>query len=62
MIEKVFWVFAVLLISFVAYILSYARFRRMIAIQTKQMIALMKAEDIDNLQIGNIFSEVDADF
>lgn len=62
MIETVFWIFAVLLISFVAYLLSYVRFRRMIAIQTKQMIALMKAEDIDNLHIGNIFSQVDEDF
>lgn len=34
----------------------------MIAQQTKQMIALMKAEDIDNLQIGNIFSQTDEDF
>lgn len=62
MIQTVFWAVAVLLISVVAYLLSYVRFRRMIAIQTKQMIALMKAEDIDNLQIGNIFSQVDEDF
>ena len=62
MIQTFLWVFAVLLISFVAYLLSYVRFRRMINLQTKQMIALMKAEDIDNLQIGNIFSQVDEDF
>lgn len=62
MIQTVLWVLAVLLISIVAYLLSYLRFRRLIALQTKQMIALMKAEDIDNLQIGNIFSQVDEDF
>lgn len=62
MIQTILWVLAVLLISIVAYLLSYVRFRRMIALQTKQMIALMKAEDIDNLQIGNIFSQVDEDF
>ncbi len=62
MIQTVLWILAVLLISIVAYLLSYVRFRRMIALQTKQMIALMKAEDIDNLQIGNIFSQVDEDF
>lgn len=62
MIHTILWVMAVLLVSFVAYLLSYVRFRRMIAQQTKQMIALMKAEDIDNLQIGNIFSQTDEDF
>ena len=56
------WVFAILLISFTAYLLSYVRFRRVIAQQTKQMVALMKAEDIDNLQFGNIFSQTDEDF
>lgn len=34
----------------------------MIAQQTRQMIALMKAEDIDNMQVGNIYSQTDADF
>lgn len=34
----------------------------MIAQQTKQMMMLMKAEDIDNLQIGNIYTQVDEDF
>ena len=62
MIQTILWLLAILLISVVAYLLSYVRFRRMIAQQTKQMIALMKAEDIDNLQIGNIFSQVDEDF
>lgn len=62
MIQTILWVLAVLLVSIVVYLLSYVRFRRMIAQQTKQMIALMKAEDIDNLQIGNIFSQADEDF
>lgn len=62
MIQNFLWIITILLISFVAYLLSYLRFRRMIALQTKQMISLMKAEDIDNLQIGNIYSQVDADF
>src|SRR5688572_22260171 len=34
----------------------------MIAQQTRQMIALMKAEDIDNMQIGDIYSQTDDDF
>lgn len=62
MIQIILWVLAIALVSIVAYLLSYVRFRRMIALQTKQMIALMKAEDIDNLQIGNIFSQADEDF
>lgn len=53
---------AVVLVSFGAYILSYVRFRRVIAKQTKQMIALMKSEDLENLKIGDIFSQVDEDF
>lgn len=62
MIQTSLWVIAIILVSFSAYLLSYLRFRRLIALQTKQMIALMKAEDIDNLQIGNIFSQTDEDF
>lgn len=62
MIQTILWSIAVVLVSFVAYLLSYVRFRRMIAQQTRQMIALMKAEDIDNMQVGNIYSETDADF
>lgn len=55
-------VLAVLLVSSAAYILSYIRFRRVIVKQTKQMIALMKSEDLENLKIGDIFSQVDEDF
>lgn len=62
MIQTILWIIAIVLVSFVAYLLSYVRFRRMIAQQTRQMIALMKAEDIDNMQVGNIYSETDADF
>ncbi|MBY0555338.1 hypothetical protein K2P97_12470 [bacterium] len=62
MIQTTLWIIAIVLVSFVAYLLSYVRFRRVIAQQTRQMIALMKAEDIDNMQVGNIYSETDADF
>lgn len=62
MIQSILWALAVVLVSIVAYLLSYVKFRRMIAQQTKQMIALMKSEDIENLQIGNIFSQADEDF
>ncbi|MGZ3692327.1 MAG: sensor histidine kinase, partial [Pseudobdellovibrio sp.] len=60
--EIFFSLFAVVLVSFAAYIMSYIRFRRVIAKQTKQMIELMKSEDVDNLKIGDIFSQVDEDF
>ncbi|MCC2677478.1 MAG: phosphate regulon sensor protein phoR [Pseudobdellovibrio sp.] len=62
MIQILLWILAIVVVSFGAYILSYIRFRRIIAKQTKQMIELMKSEDLDNLQIGDIFSEVDEDF
>lgn len=52
----------IFLVGCLVYLLSYIKFRRMIAKQTKQMIALMKAEDVDHLKIGNIYSEVDEDF
>ena len=48
--------------SIVAYLLSYVRFRRIIAQQTRQMIDLMKAEDIEKVQVGDIFAKTDADF
>ena len=56
------WTFAIFLVSFVAYLLSYVRFRRMISFQTKQMIQLMKSEDIDSIKIGNIYGQADEDF
>ncbi len=62
MIQTFLWATAVVLVSIVAYILSYIRFRRTIALQTKQMISLMKAEDIDRLQVGDIYSQADEDF
>ena len=34
----------------------------MIAKQTKQMILLMKSEDVDSVQIGNIYNQIDEDF
>jgi two-component system, OmpR family, phosphate regulon sensor histidine kinase PhoR len=60
--QTLLWVTTVLLTSFVAYILSYVRFRKMISTQTRQMIALMKSEDIEAMQIGNIYTQTDEDF
>lgn len=62
MLTTVLWVFAIFLVSFAAYLLSYVRFRRMISTQTKQMIQLMKSEDIDSAKIGNIYAQSDDDF
>ncbi len=62
MIHTALWIMAIILASFAAYLLSYVRFRRLITQQTKQMIALMKTEDIDNMQIGDIYSQIDEDF
>ncbi len=62
MIQIALWVFAIILVSFVAYLLSYIRFRRMISFQTKQMIQLMKSEDIEGMKIGDIYGQSDEDF
>lgn len=62
MLTTFLWVFAIFLVSFAAYILSYLRFRRMISTQTKQMIQLMKSEDIESTKIGNIYAQSDEDF
>ena len=62
MIQTVLWALAALLIGFAAYLLSYLRFRRMISYQTKQMIRLMKSEDIDGMKIGDIYGPTDDDF
>lgn len=62
MLATVLWVFAIFLVSFAAYLLSYVRFRRMISAQTKQMIQLMKSEDIESAKIGNIYAQSDEDF
>lgn len=62
MLTTVLWVFAIFLVSFSAYLLSYVRFRRMISTQTKQMIQLMKSEDIESTKIGNIYAQSDEDF
>jgi len=61
-IQQLIWVLSIVLIAIAAYLLSYIQFRRMIAQQTKQMIALMKAEDIDNMKIGDIYSQADSAF
>lgn len=44
------------------YFLNYFRFRRLIVRQTKQMINLMKSEEIENLKIGDIYLKTDEDF
>jgi two-component system phosphate regulon sensor histidine kinase PhoR len=62
LLQILLWVSAILLVSFVAYLLSYVRFRRMISSQTKQMIMLMKSEDVETSQIGNIYAQTDEDF
>lgn len=62
MLTTLLWVFAIFLVSFAAYLVSYLRFRRMISTQTKQMIQLMKSEDIDSAKIGNIYAQSDDDF
>lgn len=62
MIQTLIWSFAVILVSIVAYLLSYIRFRKMISTQTKQMIQLMKSEDIESVKIGDIYSQTDEDF
>ena len=62
MITILLWLLAVVTVSFLAYIVSYVRFRRLITQQTKQMIALMKAEDVDHIKIGDIYAQVDEEF
>lgn len=62
MIQTIIWIIAIISLGCVVYLLSYIKFRRMIALQTRQMIALMKSEEIDHLQIGNIYSQADEDF
>ncbi len=62
MIQVILWGLAAFLLCFVAYLLSYIRFRRMISFQTKQMIRLMKSEDIESMQVGDIYGETDEDF
>ncbi len=62
MLQTILWVMSLCLIGFTAYLLSYIRFRKMISTQTKQMILLMKLEDIESAQIGNIYAQTDEDF
>lgn len=62
MIQILLWTLTAILLSIVAYILSYIRFRRMISYQTRQMIQLMKSEEIENTKIGNIYATADEDF
>lgn len=56
------WVLAIILIAFTTYLVSYIRFRVLIATQTKQMIQLMKAEESDFAKINNILDHADEDF
>ena len=56
------WLSAIILISFVTYLLSYLRFRQLIATQTKQMIQLMKAEESDFAKINHVLDRADEDF
>lgn len=56
------WLLSILLVSFVMYIISYIRFRKMIVIQTKQMIQLMKLEEVESINIGDIYGQSDEDF
>lgn len=62
MLTNLLWILAIFLVSFAAYLLSYLRFRRVISMQTKQMIQLMKSEDIDSTKIGDIYAQSDEDF
>lgn len=62
MIAVLLWLLVVVTVSFLAYIVSYFRFRRLITQQTRQMITLMKAENLDHMQIGDIYAEVDEEF
>lgn len=62
MIQTALWSLAVVLVSIAAYFLSYIKFRRMIARQTRQMIALMKSEDVGSMEIGDIYMQTDEDF
>ncbi len=56
------WLSAVILVSFVTYLLSYLRFRQLIATQTRQMIQLMKAEESDFAKINHVLDRADEDF
>ncbi|MFZ3229783.1 MAG: ATP-binding protein [Pseudobdellovibrio sp.] len=62
MIQQVIWILAIVLVGALSYIINYYRFRKMIVIQTKQMIRLMKAEESDFAVINNIFDQADEDF
>ena len=59
---QLIWIIAILLISFATYLISYFRFRSVIATQTRQMIQLMKAEEADFAEINNVFDRPDEDF
>lgn len=62
MIQVLVSVIAAFVFGILVYLLSYFRFRRVITQQTKQMISLMKAEDVDHMQVGDIYAQTDADF
>lgn len=60
--QQMIWLIAIFLIAILTYVISYVRFRSMIIRQTKQMIKLMKAEEVDFPLINNAFDQTDADF
>lgn len=60
--QQLIWLIAIFLIAILTYVISYVRFRSMIIRQTKQMIKLMKAEEVDFPLINNAFDQTDADF
>lgn len=62
MIQNIGYLIAIILIGFLSYIINYYRFRRMILIQTKQMIRLMRAEESEFAEISNVFDKTDEDF
>lgn len=62
MIQIFIVVISVLVVGGLSYLLSYLRFRRKIVLQTQQMISLIKSEDVETLQIGNIFNQTDEEF
>ena len=60
--QQLIWLMTVFLMVILTYVISYIRFRAIIIRQTKQMIKLMKAEEVDFPLINNAFDQTDADF
>lgn len=62
MIQNIIWILAIILLAFVAYLLSYIRFRKMIVDQTKRLIQIMKAEESELEQQADPYKNTDVDF